>query len=79
MYTGVSRLGSSLTHSLSSVGSQVVHSSVVGNTGSYSPGFISRSGREAVSDLDSTSFLASLFGLVVRKHLFKVLYFLLRH
>ena len=65
MYTGVSLLGSSSTGSLSSVGSAVLCSSVVGSTGSYSSGFISRSGREPVSESPSTS---SLGGLVVCIH-----------
>ena len=77
--TGVSQLGALLSCSLFSVDSVVVCSSVVDSTGSYSPGFISRSGREPVSDSASTYSSASLIGLVVRKHLFKVFYFLLRH
>ena len=76
MYTGVSRLGSSLSGSLFSVDSAVVCSSLVGSTGSYSPGFISRSGRELVSDSASTSASASLLGLVICTNAF---YFLLRH
>ena len=50
MYTGISLLGSSSTGSLSSVGSAALCSSLVSSTGSYSPGFISRSGRESVSE-----------------------------
>ena len=79
MYTGVSLLGSSLSSSLSSVISAAVCSSVVGSTGSYSPGFISPSGREPVSDSVSTSASASLVSLVDCIHLFKSLYLLLRH
>ena len=37
----------------------------MGSTGSYSPGFISRSGRESVSESATTSTSASLGGLVV--------------
>ena len=73
MYTGVSLLGSSSTGSLSSVGSAAL-CSVVGSTGSYSPGFISWSGRESISDSASASASASLGGLVVCIH---VLYILL--
>ena len=70
MYTGVSLLGSSLTCSLFSVCSAAV-CSVVGSTGSYSPGFISQSGRES----DSVSISASvlLVCLVTCIQLFKVL------
>ena len=57
MYTGVSLLFSSLSGSLLSVSSAAVCSSVVGSTGSYSPGFISRSGREPVSDSVSSASL----------------------
>ena len=64
MYTRVSLLGSSLSGSLSSVGSAAVCSSEVGSTGSYCPGLISRSGREPVSDSVSKSASASLVGLV---------------
>ena len=55
MYTGISLLDSSLISSLSSVSSAAVCSLLVGRRGSYSPGFISRSGREPVSDSASTS------------------------
>ena len=55
MYTGVSIIGSLLSHSLSSVSSAAVCSSVVGSSGSYSPGFINRSGREPVTDSASIS------------------------
>ena len=70
MYTCVS---SSLTSFLFSVCSAVVCSSVVGSTGSYSPVFISRSGREPVSDSVSTFASASLLGLVACAHLFYAL------
>ena len=76
MYTGVSLLGSSLTCSLFSVCSAAVCSSVVGSTVSYSPGFISRSGRESISGSVSTSVLV---GLVACIHLLKALYFLFRY
>ena len=52
MYAGVSHLGSLLT---GSVGSATVCSSVLDNTGSYSSGFISRCGREPVSNTGSSS------------------------
>ena len=51
MYTEVSILGLSVTGSLLLVDLAAVCSSAVGSTGSYSSGFISRSGRE----LDSSS------------------------
>ena len=54
MDTGISLLtSSSLPHVF--CGSAAVCSSAVGTIGSYSPGFISRSGRDSVSDSVSTS------------------------
>ena len=55
MYTGVSFLGPSLTGSLFTVVSAAVCSLLVESSGSYSSGFVSRSGSEAVFDAASTS------------------------
>ena len=55
MYTGVS-----LPSSGSSSVAVVVCLSLVGGTGSYSPGFISRSGREPVSDSSVSTWLMHL-------------------
>ena len=55
MYTGESFLWSWLAGSLLSVNSAAVSSPLVGSTGSYSFAFTSLSGREPVSDSDSTS------------------------
>ena len=54
MYTGVSLLGSLLSDSLfsESVGSKMVGVAAVGGSGSYSPRFISRSGRESYQTQD---------------------------
>ena len=53
MYAGMRILCASVP---SSVGSAVVCSCVMGNGGSYSSGFINRSGRESVGDFSSASF-----------------------
>ena len=67
MHTGVSLLGSLLSGSLfsESVGSKMVGVAAVGGSGSYAPRFISRSGRETVSDSGSVS----LAHLLVSTHL----------
>ena len=69
MYAGMSLLCASLP---SSVGSAVVCSCVMGNGGSYSSGFINRSGRESVGDFSSTSFWVIVANL-------KAVQFLLRY
>ena len=76
VYTGVSLLVSSLTASSFSA---VVCCFVVGYTGSYSPGFISQSGREPVSNPASMSVSASPVCLLVCTHVVKVSYFTCRH
>ena len=72
MYTGISLLGFSLTASLFTR-SAAVCSSVVGNSGSYTSGFSSRSGRESIQNSCSTSVPVCLIACT------KVLYFPLRY
>ena len=76
MYTGISFLGS-LAGSVLSVVSAALYPAVV-STGSYSSGFISRSGREPVSDSASSSTCVSAchLHLVGDIYVFSVWYFL---